>query len=125
MTWAAVARSGATKREHPREFERALWIDREVRAGRFPNARKVAARFEVSERTAQRAFDLMRDRMFAPLEYSAEHRGFFISVVPIGTRPVLTLRTSRADGCRTMQFSKSYVITGAARDHFLLILLSY
>jgi hypothetical protein len=66
MTRAAAA----TKAAHPPgppEFAGMLGRDDSE------NARKVAARFEVSERTAKRAFDLMCDRMFAPLEYSAEH----------------------------------------------------
>ena len=58
-------------------MERYLWFDGQVRAGRFPNARTLAERFEISHRTAQRDIERFRDRNFAPLAYDAEHRGFY------------------------------------------------
>jgi predicted DNA-binding transcriptional regulator YafY len=64
-------------REHLAHLERVFWIDREIRASRYPNARIVAQHFEVSTKTAQRTLDFMRDRLKLPLDYSAERRGWY------------------------------------------------
>ncbi|HLG15907.1 MAG TPA: hypothetical protein VJH03_15585 [Blastocatellia bacterium] len=64
-------------RERLTHLERVFWIDRQVRSGRYPNTRTIAERFEVAARTAQRSLDFMRDRLRLPLEYSAEHRGWY------------------------------------------------
>jgi predicted DNA-binding transcriptional regulator YafY len=67
----------AVRRHHPRVYERAIWVEKEIRAGRYPNARMIAERFEISAKTAQRVIDFMRDRMGRRMEYSAEHRGWY------------------------------------------------
>jgi hypothetical protein len=38
-------------------LERFVWFDHEARRERFPNAFKLAAKFEVSTKTAQRSID--------------------------------------------------------------------
>jgi len=58
---------------------RLQWVDAEIRGGRFPNAKSLADRFEISRRQALRDFDYMRDSLGAPLEYSAQQRGFTYS----------------------------------------------
>jgi hypothetical protein len=57
-------------------LHRLQWIDAEIRAGRFPNARRVADQFEISPRQAQRDFEYLRDSLGAPLAYSALRRGY-------------------------------------------------
>jgi hypothetical protein len=57
-------------------LHRYQWIDAQIRAGRYPNARLLAAAFEISHRQALRDFEYMRDSLGAPLVYSAPHRGF-------------------------------------------------
>ena len=57
-------------------MERYLWFDGQIRAGRHPNARTLAARFEISRRTAQRDIERFRERFNVPLEYDAERRGY-------------------------------------------------
>lgn len=64
-------------REHLGHLLRVFWLDHEIRAGRYPNAKTIADHFECSEKTAQRTLDFMRDRLRMPLEYSAEHRGWY------------------------------------------------
>jgi predicted DNA-binding transcriptional regulator YafY len=64
-------------REHLRNLERVFWIDKEIRANRYPNATNIAGHFEVTTKTAQRTLDYMRDRLRLPLGYSAEHRGWY------------------------------------------------
>ncbi|MHB0886747.1 MAG: hypothetical protein ACYC41_12790, partial [Bacillota bacterium] len=57
-------------------LHRLQWIDAEIRAGRYPNARALAERFEISRRQALRDLEYLRDSLGAPLVYSATHRGF-------------------------------------------------
>lgn len=60
-------------------LHRLQWIDAQIRAGRYPNARTLAAAFEISRRQALRDFEYLRDSLGAPLVYSARHRGFTYS----------------------------------------------
>ncbi len=57
-------------------LHRLQWIDAEIRAGRYPNARALADQFEISRRQALRDLEYLRDSLGAPLVYSAAHRGF-------------------------------------------------
>jgi len=57
-------------------LERFVWFDAEARHGRFPNAFKLAAHFEISTKTAQRSIDYFRDRLQAPLEYVLSRKGY-------------------------------------------------
>ncbi len=57
-------------------FERYLWIDGEIRKGRYPNARLLAEEFEISKRTAQRNIEFMRFNLKAPLVYDPARRGY-------------------------------------------------
>lgn len=57
-------------------WERYFWFDKQVRTEKFPNARNLAERFEISTKTAQRNIDFMRDRIGAPLEYIPSYRGY-------------------------------------------------
>ena len=58
-------------------LERIIWLHRQAKAGRYPNASKLAQRFELSPKTAQRCIEAMRDRFGAPLEYHASERGYY------------------------------------------------
>ncbi|OQX12107.1 MAG: transcriptional regulator [Desulfobulbaceae bacterium A2] len=60
-------------------FERYTWFDAEIRAGRYPNAIRLAEQFEISERTAKRNITFMRDMLGAPLEYLRDKRGYIYS----------------------------------------------
>jgi hypothetical protein len=57
-------------------IHRIQWFDAHVRTGRYPNARSLAERFEISHRQAQRDIEYMRDSLGAPLEYCASRRGY-------------------------------------------------
>ncbi len=57
-------------------FERYNWFHGQIKAGRYPNARKLAEEFEVSEKQAQREIDFMRDRLYAPLLYNPTKKGY-------------------------------------------------
>ena len=59
------------------KYERFLWFHDRVKASKYPNARHLAERFEISPRTAQRELDFIRDRLRAPLEYDHARKGYY------------------------------------------------
>lgn len=58
------------------KFERFVWFHGQVKRLRYPNSRGLVEEFEVSERTAQRDIDFMRDRLLAPLAFDRLHNGY-------------------------------------------------
>jgi predicted DNA-binding transcriptional regulator YafY len=58
------------------QYRRLLFIDREIRRGRYPNCRSLAAEWEVSSKTIQRDIDYLRDELGAPLAYDPLRHGF-------------------------------------------------
>ncbi|TYO97627.1 putative DNA-binding transcriptional regulator YafY [Geothermobacter ehrlichii] len=63
------------------KFIRYYWFDRQVRAGRYPNATTLAEHFEISTKTAQRNIDYMRDQLAMPLEYDSRRKGYYYTDV--------------------------------------------
>jgi len=59
------------------QAERLLALDHLLRTHKYPNCSTFAAEWEISTKTAQRDFDFLRDRMRAPIEYDALHRGYY------------------------------------------------
>ncbi len=57
-------------------LERMMQIHAKLKAGEFPNCRKIADALEVSSKTIQRDIDFMRDRLGLPIEYHAQRFGF-------------------------------------------------
>ena len=60
-------------------LERILRIDRQLRAGAWPNSRTLATELEVDARTIQRDIEFMRDRLGAPLRFSRRENGYCYS----------------------------------------------
>lgn len=60
-------------------LHRIQWIDAQIRAGCFPNARSIAERFEISPRQAARDIEYLRYSMGAPLEYYTARNGYCYS----------------------------------------------
>ena len=56
---------------------RIQWLHKYIVNGRYPNALRLAERFGISHRQAQRDVELLRREYGAPIAYSAEHRGFY------------------------------------------------
>lgn len=56
---------------------RIQWLHKYIVEMRYPNASRLAERFGISHRQAQRDVDSLRNNYGAPLAYSAEHRGFY------------------------------------------------
>ena len=59
------------------QFSRLLALDREIRAGRYPNCLTFSVDWEVSQKTVQRDIDFLRDQLRAPIEYHREKKGFY------------------------------------------------
>ncbi len=57
-------------------YERYNWFHGQIEAGRYPNARKLAEEFELSEKQAQREIEFIRDRLGAPLFYDSTRKGY-------------------------------------------------
>mgnify|MGYP001627219939 CR=1 FL=1 len=59
------------------QLERILEIDRQIRALKYPNARRLARELEVSERTIYQDRQFMVDRLRAPLAYDRRRGGWY------------------------------------------------
>lgn len=57
--------------------KRIQWLHKYIVNMRYPNASRLAERFGISHRQAQRDVTCLRENFGAPLAYSAEHRGFY------------------------------------------------
>ena len=62
--------------KHADRHERLKWFHEEAKAGRFPNAAKLAERFDVSPSTAHHDIELLRTDFGAPLSYDPQKHGF-------------------------------------------------
>ena len=59
---------------------RLCFIDRQIASGKFPNTNFLAAKWEgISISTISRDIEFMKDRLNAPIEYDAKHRGYYYS----------------------------------------------
>ena len=58
-------------------LERFIWFDNRIRAGKYPNSRRLAEQFEISTKTAHRSIEHFRDRLQAPLECDESRKGYF------------------------------------------------
>ena len=83
-------------------LERFVWFDNEARKDRYPNASKLAVRFELTVKSAQRNIDHFRDRLRAPLEYEKSHKGYYytdptfqLPIIRISEEELLALLISR------------------------------
>jgi len=84
------------------QIERFFWFHDQVKAGRFPNAGRLAEQFEISHKTAQRDVTRLRDRLLAPLEYDATRKGYYytsdhfeLPYLPASQQEVLCLLLAR------------------------------
>ncbi len=57
-------------------YERYYWFHGQIRTGLYPNARKLAEKFEISQKQAQREIEFMLDRLGAPLSYNSSEKGY-------------------------------------------------
>jgi predicted DNA-binding transcriptional regulator YafY len=57
-------------------MHRIMWFDEHIRAKRYPNAKALAQRFEISVRQAGRDIEYMQNSLRAPMTYNARQRGY-------------------------------------------------
>jgi len=59
---------------------RLCFIDKEIASGKYPNTGYLAKKWEgISVSTISRDIEFMKDRLNAPIEYDALHRGYYYS----------------------------------------------
>jgi len=58
-------------------LERILFIDHQIRAGRYPSTEQISEVFEVTRRTIQRDIEFMRERLSAPIAYDRRRKGYY------------------------------------------------
>jgi len=59
---------------------RLYFIDQEIASGEYPNTKQLVKKWEgVSVSTISRDIEFMKDRLNAPIEYDALHRGYYYS----------------------------------------------
>ena len=56
---------------------RMQWLHKKIANKYYPNAMRLAERFKISHRQAQRDVDYLRKQLGAPIEYSLEHKGYY------------------------------------------------
>ena len=56
--------------------KRIQWLHSRISSGNYPNASRIAEKFGVSHRQAQRDVDFLRAKLGAPIEYDPAHKGF-------------------------------------------------
>jgi predicted DNA-binding transcriptional regulator YafY len=56
---------------------RIYFIDKEISAGKYPNTRTLARKYETGTATISRDIEFMRDRLGAPIEYDYFHKGYY------------------------------------------------
>ena len=65
---------------------RMMRMHERLKAGRYPNCRKLADELEVSSKTVQRDIDFMRYQLGLPIEYDQLHFGFYYTE-PVASFP--------------------------------------
>lgn len=58
---------------------RIQWLHKKMTMKSYPNAQRIAERFGISHRQAQRDLEYLRRELGAPVEYDAKRKGFFYS----------------------------------------------
>ena len=56
---------------------RIQWLHKKICENCYPNAMRLAEKFGISHRQAQRDIDHLRSELCAPIEYSKAHKGFY------------------------------------------------
>ncbi len=91
------------------QTERLYWIDSQIRSKAYPNADTVAARFEVSTRTAYADRDYLKERLHAPLCFDRRRGGWAYSDQTYAL-PLLALTSHEAAALqRTLLTAREYL----------------
>lgn len=91
------------------QTERLYWIDSQIRSKAYPNADAVAARFDVSTRTAYADRDYLKERLHAPLRFDRLRGGWTYSDQTYAL-PLLALTSREAAALqRTLLTAREYL----------------
>ncbi|MBN2092474.1 WYL domain-containing protein, partial [candidate division KSB1 bacterium] len=74
---------------------RAAYIDRMIRAKKYPNCQQVAKEYNVTRKTVQRDIEMMRE-LGAPIEYDKQEHGYYYSQ-PNYAFPSISLTASEVE----------------------------
>ncbi len=77
------------RNKHP--LVRLLWLDQQLRANRYPTARDLAERFEMTLRTAYRDVEYCREQLNLPISYDPRQGGYYYSEPNAPLPPALTM----------------------------------
>lgn len=58
------------------KFERYVWLHHQIKLAKYPNSQSLVHQFEVSQRTALRDIEFMRETLQAPLEFDRSRNGY-------------------------------------------------
>ncbi|MBR2388486.1 MAG: hypothetical protein IKB02_06925 [Clostridia bacterium] len=58
-------------------YTRIQWLHKKIESGCYPNSIHEVEKFGISQRQAQRDFEMLKNELGAPLKYSSAHRGYF------------------------------------------------
>ena len=94
------------------QTERLHWIHAEISAGHFPNAARVAAQFEVTQRTAYTDRNYLRDRLNAPLATDRQRGGWYYTE-PTYLLPFLALTETESTTLRRTLLAAQEYLTEA------------
>ena len=73
-------REGKARSEGTRPvLSRIYFIDRQIASGKYPSTKQLADEYEVGTATISRDIEFLRDMMGAPIQYDAQHRGYYYS----------------------------------------------
>ena len=61
------------------QYRRLLFVDGQIRDGKYPNCTSLAKAWEVSSRTIARDMDYLRDELAAPIAYDRKKNGYYYS----------------------------------------------
>lgn len=60
-------------------FEIFIWLNEKIKKGKYPSKLALMDKFELKDRTAQRAIEFMKDKLKLPIKYSRENGGYYYS----------------------------------------------
>ena len=59
------------------QMERLYFLHKEIADKKYPNTKTIRQTFQVSESTARRDIEYMRDFLLAPIEFDRARNGYF------------------------------------------------
>jgi len=57
--------------------ERIIWLHKKIVASCYPNSAHLVEKFDISQRQAQRDFEMLKNEFSAPVKYSSARRGYY------------------------------------------------